>query len=82
MYEANQSLAGFILVGSEFFCQGSWSFVVHVFNGLWVCGANKNGAEGGSRTRMGGEARWILSPLRLPIPPPRHTACCVVTVKL
>ena len=29
-------------------------------------------AEGGGRTRMGREAQRILSPLRLPIPPPRR----------
>lgn len=27
------------------------------------------GTEGGSRTRTGFEAHWILSPARLPIPP-------------
>lgn len=30
------------------------------------------GAEGGSRTRTRGKPRWILSPVRLPVPPLRH----------
>ena len=33
-----------------------------------------SGAEGGNRTRTGKYPRGILSPLRLPIPPPRHGA--------
>ncbi len=31
------------------------------------------GAEGGIRTRTGFRAQRILSPLRLPVPPPRHS---------
>ena len=29
-------------------------------------------AGGGTRTLMGITSQWILSPQRLPIPPPRH----------
>src|SRR5438552_3102899 len=31
-----------------------------------------HGAGGGSRTHTGLAAQWILSPLRLPVPPPRQ----------
>ena len=31
-------------------------------------------AEGGSRTPTGRKPRWILSPVRLPVPPLRHAA--------
>jgi hypothetical protein len=43
----------------------------------------KNGAEGGNRTRTVLADRGILSPLRLPVPPPPHGACnCHATTSL
>src|SRR5438876_10160573 len=36
-----------------------------------VC-PHRPGAGGGSRTHTGLAAQWILSPLRLPVPPPRQ----------
>ena len=56
-------------------CNNNWSELL--FISLTRYDIRESGAEGRSRTDTSREARWILSPVRLPISPLRHMCISV-----
>ncbi len=57
---ASQPLAGFILLGSERFCQENWSFVVRAFKRFGVCGFVAQIKK--MVPRAGVEPAWVVKP--------------------